>query len=186
MRGGVRGVASAVAKLRDISRTSSETSRRKERGERQSRIRESDYSILVSVASLVLAVHFSILMNGIPVWMYLQKEPVVCPQCGSTARIARDLCLRCMLSVGLDASGDTSETLDDLLSDIDLQDAECPASQLSSSEEIEPVNYGKQSRTISRNPDGVWAEFQPSILAANDLDCRRTSRRRKAFRRACG
>ena len=54
-------------------------------------------------------------MNGISVWMHLQKERVVCPQCGSTARIARDLCLRCMLSVGLDASGDTSETLDDLL-----------------------------------------------------------------------
>lgn len=59
-------------------------------------------------------------MNGISVWTHLQKEPVVCPQCGSIARVARDLCLRCMLFVGLDASGDISETLDDLLSDIDL------------------------------------------------------------------
>ena len=59
-------------------------------------------------------------MNGIPVWIHLQKESVVCPQCGSTARVARNLCLRCMLSVGLDARGDTGETLDDLLGDIDL------------------------------------------------------------------
>jgi len=61
-------------------------------------------------------------MNSIPVWRHLQMEPFVCPQCGSTARIARDLCLRCMLSLGLDYSDEISgsETLDDLLSDIDL------------------------------------------------------------------
>jgi hypothetical protein len=82
-------------------------------------------------------------MNSISVWMHLQKEPVVCPQCGSTARVARDLCLMCMLSLGLDASSDTSETLDDLLGDIDLQDAEYLALQLSGSEELEPVNYAK-------------------------------------------
>src|SRR6266436_4412947 len=45
MRGGVRVVASAVAKLRDISRTSSETSRRKEREGEKVKDRESDYSI---------------------------------------------------------------------------------------------------------------------------------------------
>jgi hypothetical protein len=75
-------------------------------------------------------------MNSIPVSMHLQKESVVCPQCGSTARLAGDLCLRCMLAVGLDASGDTSETFDILLNDLDLQDSECPASQLSSSAEL--------------------------------------------------
>jgi hypothetical protein len=79
-------------------------------------------------------------MNSIPVWMHLQKEPGVCPQCGATARLARDLCLRCMLAVGLDASGDTSETFEILLNDIDLQDTECPAPQLSSSAEIESMS----------------------------------------------
>ena len=51
---------------------------------------------------------------------YPQKEPVVCLQCGSTVRLTPDLCLRCMLSVAIGASDGTSETLDDPLSEIDL------------------------------------------------------------------
>jgi hypothetical protein len=66
-------------------------------------------------------------MNSISVSIYLQEEPVVCPQCGSTVRLAHDVCLRCMLLLGIAACGDTSETLDDLLSEIDVQDAECRA-----------------------------------------------------------
>jgi len=62
-------------------------------------------------------------MNSISVWTHLQKEPFVCPRCGSTERTARDLCLRCMLSLGLGRSDDISdsETFDGLPSDIDLQ-----------------------------------------------------------------
>ena len=66
-------------------------------------------------------------MNSISVSIYLQGEPVVCPQCGTTVRLAHDLCLRCMLLLGIATCGDTSETLDDLLSKIDVQDAECRA-----------------------------------------------------------
>ena len=64
-------------------------------------------------------------MKSISVSIYLQEEPVVCPQCGTTVRLAHDLCLRCMLLLGIATCGDTSETLDDLLSEIDVQDAEC-------------------------------------------------------------
>ena len=74
--------------------------------------------------SRVLPFHLSIPMNSISVSFYLQKKPVVCPQCGSTARVARDLCLRCMLLLGIAACGDTSEILNDALSEIDVQDAE--------------------------------------------------------------
>jgi hypothetical protein len=63
-------------------------------------------------------------MNSISVSIYLQEEPVVCPQCGPTVGLAHDVCLRCMLLLGIAACGDTSETLDDLLSEIDVQDAE--------------------------------------------------------------
>ena len=42
----------------------------------------------------------------------------------STGRVARDLCLRCMLLLGIAACGDTSEMLDDALSEMDVQDAE--------------------------------------------------------------
>jgi hypothetical protein len=61
--------------------------------------------------SLVLPFHLSIPMNSISVSFHLQKEPVVCLQCGSTARVAGDLCLRCMLLLGIAACGDTSEML---------------------------------------------------------------------------
>ena len=52
--------------------------------------------------------------------MYLQEERVVCPQCGSKARVARDLCLKCMLLLGIAARGDTSKMLDDAISEIDV------------------------------------------------------------------
>jgi hypothetical protein len=74
--------------------------------------------------SLVLPFHLSIPMNSILFSSVCKKEPVVCPQCGSTARVARDLCLRCMLLIGIAACGDTSEMLNDALSEIDVQDAE--------------------------------------------------------------
>ena len=66
-------------------------------------------------------------MNTISVSIYPQEEPVVCPRCGSTVRLAHDLCLRCMLLLGIAAWGDASETLDDLLTEINLQDTECRA-----------------------------------------------------------
>jgi len=69
---------------------------------------------------LVLPFHLSIPMNSISVSFHLQKEPVVCPQCGATDRVARDLCLRCMLLLGIAACGDTSEMLNDALSEIDV------------------------------------------------------------------
>jgi hypothetical protein len=59
-------------------------------------------------------------MKSISVSIYLQEEPVVCPQCGSTVRLGHDVCLRCMLLLGIAACGDTSETLNDLLSEIDV------------------------------------------------------------------
>jgi predicted amidophosphoribosyltransferase len=62
-------------------------------------------------------------MNGISISIHLQKERVVCPQCGSTARLDRDLCLRCLLFLGIAASGDTSEMFGDVLGGIDVEDA---------------------------------------------------------------
>ena len=70
--------------------------------------------------SRVLPFRLSIPMNSISVSFYLQKEPVVCPQCGSTVRVARDVCLRCMLLLGIAAYGDTSEMLNEALSEIDV------------------------------------------------------------------
>jgi hypothetical protein len=48
----------------------------------------------------------------------------VCPQCGSVARLGRDLCVRCLLALGIAASGDSSQALDDLLHEINVPHAE--------------------------------------------------------------
>jgi serine/threonine protein kinase/tetratricopeptide (TPR) repeat protein len=66
-------------------------------------------------------------MSGIPVSIRLQKEPLTCPQCGSASRIGRSLCLSCLLAQGLRARvppPQSEETLEDVLDELDVQDAE--------------------------------------------------------------
>jgi serine/threonine-protein kinase len=63
---------------------------------------------------------------GGSVSLHLQNESGVCAKCGSTSRVARGLCLKCLLSAGIDGNGEHSRvepTLDDLLRDIDGHDA---------------------------------------------------------------
>ena len=69
----------------------------------------------------------------IPLSGRVQKDPVTCPQCGSGSRVKRGLCLSCLLSQGLpeetstetsqNSEGHTAETLEDVLSEIDVRDA---------------------------------------------------------------
>jgi TolB-like protein/predicted Ser/Thr protein kinase len=66
-------------------------------------------------------------MSGIPVSIRLQKEPLTCPQCGSASRIGRGLCLSCLLAQGLRARvppPQSEETLEDVLGELDVLDAE--------------------------------------------------------------
>src|SRR5213592_2835230 len=66
-------------------------------------------------------------MSGIPVSIRLQKEPLTCPQCGSASRIGRSLCLSCLLAQGLRARvspPQSEETLEDVLREFDMRDAE--------------------------------------------------------------
>ena len=63
-------------------------------------------------------------LNSIPGCIHMQKEPSVCPQCGSTAWVASGLCLNCLLSLGIGARGQSSETLDALLTQMDIDETE--------------------------------------------------------------
>ncbi len=66
-------------------------------------------------------------MSGVPVSIRLQKEPLACPQCGSASRIGRSLCLSCLLAQGLRArvpAPQSEETLEEVLGELDVQDAE--------------------------------------------------------------
>ena len=62
-----------------------------------------------------------------PVSLHLQNESGVCAKCGSTSRVGRGLCLKCLLSAGINGNGEhpaIEPTLDDLLRDIQGQDAD--------------------------------------------------------------
>jgi hypothetical protein len=63
-----------------------------------------------------------IVMNTISFCIHVEKEPAICAKCGSAVWIARDLCLGCMLVQGIGADGQSSRTLDDLLSEIDIDE----------------------------------------------------------------
>jgi TolB-like protein/tRNA A-37 threonylcarbamoyl transferase component Bud32/Tfp pilus assembly protein PilF len=66
-------------------------------------------------------------MSGIPASIRLQKEPLTCPQCGTASRIGRSLCLSCLLAQGLRTRvppPQSEETLEDVLGELDVQDAE--------------------------------------------------------------
>jgi TolB-like protein/tRNA A-37 threonylcarbamoyl transferase component Bud32/Flp pilus assembly protein TadD len=64
----------------------------------------------------------------------LRKETGTCPECGSASRVGRSLCLSCLLSAGVGANGRNGdgsaaatakeETLDDLLGELDVCDAD--------------------------------------------------------------
>ena len=62
-----------------------------------------------------------------PVSLHLQNESGVCAKCGSILRVGRGLCLKCLLSAGINGNGEhpaSEPTLDDLLRDIQGQDAD--------------------------------------------------------------
>src|ERR1044071_399674 len=63
-------------------------------------------------------------MNGVPLSARLQKEPNPCAQCGSTSRVGRGLCLNCMLYRGLGADTCNDETLENVLDEVDIRDAD--------------------------------------------------------------
>src|SRR5262249_3617956 len=59
--------------------------------------------------------------------LHLQTESGLCAKCGSASRRGRGLCLKCLLSTGIDANGEhppVESTLDDLLRNIDDHDAD--------------------------------------------------------------
>jgi serine/threonine protein kinase/Tfp pilus assembly protein PilF len=54
--------------------------------------------------------------------LHLQPESGICANCGSISRVGRGLCLKCLLSAGIDGNSERSAvepTLDDLLREID-------------------------------------------------------------------
>src|SRR5262245_26444811 len=65
---------------------------------------------------------------GGSVSLHLQAESGICTRCGSTSRVGRGLCLKCLLSSGIDINDEDpaagEPTLDDLLREIDGHDVD--------------------------------------------------------------